>query len=83
MDYLCKEKSVFPMKKTRNIGLLIIILAASLWQLNASPTTDGLPFVTTATVFHPTDMPVSVHGFSSGNFLKYGMKAGEVSNLTY
>lgn len=49
------------MKKTRNIGLLVL-MATSLGQLNATQTTGGLPFETTATVFHPTDTPASVHG---------------------
>lgn len=37
-------------------------MATSLGQLNATQTTGGLPFETTATVFHPTDTPASVHG---------------------
>lgn len=53
------------MKKTRNIGLLVL-LATSLGQLNATQTTGGLPFETTATVFHPTDIPASAHGLQFG-----------------
>ena len=53
------------MKKTRNIGLLVL-MATSLGQLNATQTTGGLPFETTATVFHPTDTPASAHGLQFG-----------------
>lgn len=53
------------MKKTRNIGLLVL-LATSLGQLNATQTTGGLPFETTARVFHPTDIPASAHGLQFG-----------------
>ena len=53
------------MKKTRNIGLLVL-LATSLGQLNATQTIGGLPFETTATIFHPTDIPASAHGLQFG-----------------
>ena len=53
------------MKKTRNIGLLVL-MATSLCQLNATQTIGGLPFETTATVFHPTDIPASAHDLQFG-----------------
>ena len=49
------------MKKTRNIGLLVL-LATSLGQLHAAPTTGGLFSITPATVSQPTDRPAAVHG---------------------
>lgn len=49
------------MKKTRNIGLLVL-LATSLGQLHAAPTTGGLFSITPAAVSQPTDRPAAVHG---------------------
>ena len=53
------------MKKTRNIGLLVL-MANEPVALNATRDYRRITFETTATVFHPTDIPASAHDLQFG-----------------